>query len=313
MKVLVTGGNGFIGKHIVDQLTKQNIEVVSYDLVPPSLKLEGVQYITGTVMDEFQLSRSVKGCDAVFHLAALLGVKRADIQLLNCMNINIGGTLSVLKACVLNNVPHVLATSSSEIFGDIAKEKVSEYSQKNPKSGYAVSKLAMEYFLEGFHREYGLNYNIVRYFNIYGPGQVAEFVVPRFVKMVLNGKSPKIYGDGKQVRSFCHITDAAKATVDLFVKNMGVNDSVNIGNDREPVTIAELADKVVVTCGGTQSPEFLDFSESDRNSSREIYYRVPDISKIRQLINYEPTIDLEEGLHSLAYSKDIPDSWVEPL
>tara|TARA_Y100000031_G_C8152179_1_gene352890 strand:+ start:1 stop:948 length:948 start_codon:yes stop_codon:yes gene_type:complete len=313
MKVMVTGGNGFIGRHVVNELALRNIDVISFDIIPPSQLIKGVEYVTGTVMDTFTMSRSLKSCDAIFHLAAILGVKRADQELLKCMTINIQGTINVLEACILAGVPYILIASSSEIFGDLNSSKIHETSVFNPKSGYAISKLSAEKYVEGFHKDYGIDYNIVRFFNIYGPGQVAEFVLPRFIKMVQSGISPKIYGDGKQIRSFCHISDVSKAVVDIFLNKKAQNKTFNIGNDLEPITILKLANKIVTMLGAQLKPEFLSFEDSDRNSSREIYNRVPDISKIKEYVGYTPKIMLEEGIKDVISSGEIPESWADPI
>ena len=313
MKALVTGGNGFIGRYIVGELRQRGYDVVSFDLVSPAKEAEGVEYIIGSVLDEFALCNCMRGCDVVFHLAAILGVQRADAQLLKCMDVNIRGAVNVFRACVACDVPHVVAVSSSEVFGDISRKKISESDHFNPKSGYAISKLAMEQYLYGFQKDFGLNFHVLRYFNIYGPGQVAEFVVPRFIKKLQAGLAVKVYGDGQQVRSFCHIKDAARASVEVYHQNAAVNQAIHIGNDKEPITVAELAKLTSELCQVDREPEYIDFSDSDRKGSREIYYRIPDITKIRNLIDYEPRINLREGLLDVIESNDIPDSWVTPL
>ncbi|MDD5439079.1 MAG: NAD-dependent epimerase/dehydratase family protein [Candidatus Omnitrophica bacterium] len=313
MKVLVTGGNGFIGRHVVRELASRKIEVISFDITPPQEEIKGVTSIVGTIIDEFLLGEYMKQCDAVLHLAAVLGVKRAEKHLLKCLTINIQGTIKILEACVMNNIPRVLTVSSSEVFGDLNKNKISETAPFNPKSGYAISKLAGEKYTEAFGKEYGLKYTVVRFFNIYGPGQVAEFVVPRFIKMVQHNIRPTIYGDGKQIRSFCHIGDAARALVDVFLHPSSANQTFNIGNDLEPVTMEDVAFRVIKEAGSSLKPVYLPFSESDREGSREIYYRVPDISKIRATIQYSPRITLDEGIKGLIKSGDIPDSWAEPV
>jgi len=313
MKIFVTGGNGFIGTHIVSELVNRGINVISFDLVNPVKQIEGVEYHIGTIMDEVQMGRLMKSCNAVFHLAAILGVKRADTELLRCLTVNIEGSFSVFRAASMAGIKRILLTSSSEIFGDISEQKLNEIAPYNPKSGYAVSKLAAEYGLKGFCREYEVDYNVVRYFNVYGPGQVAEFVVPRFIKMVQEGLAPTIYGEGNQVRSFCHISDAVRATVDIFLDEFLVNTEFNIGNDLEPITIKELANLVCQQLGSNVQPIFKEFSESDRLGSREIYKRVPDITKLRNAIGYEPSLTLLEGMKTIIEAGMIPTSWADPL
>ena len=207
----------------------------------------------------------------------------------------------------------ILLTSSSEIFGDISSGSLNERSDHNPKSGYAVSKLAAEYGLKGFSKEYGQNYRIVRYFNVYGPGQVAEFVIPRFIRMAQQGTPPTVYGDGSQTRSFCHISDAARATTDLFLHPDTRGAEFNIGNDLEPVTVKDLATRVCRLVNPSVSPLMVDFAHSDRSRSREIFHRIPDISKVRDAIGFEPRVNLEDGIRSIVQSGPIPVSWEDEL
>jgi len=312
-KIFITGGNGFIGANITREMISRGFEVVSYDIVQPRSSVDGVTYIQGTILDEFQMAQAMDGCDSVFHLAAILGVKRADAQLLRCMTINVEGTRSVLRAAEMAKVPNILFTSSSEIFGDVFDGPLNEISPYNPKSGYAVSKLAGEQYVKGFSQSYDLSYRIIRYFNIYGPGQVAEFVVPRFIKMAQRGSPITVYGEGAQIRSFCHIRDAARATVDLYLEKETENQDFNVGNDLEPITISALAEMVQNKVDTNSSINKIPFADSDRNTSREIFHRVPDISKIKKIIQYSPSISLDSGLDDVIESGDIPDSWVEPL
>lgn len=304
MKILVTGGNGFIGSQVVNELLARNIEVVVFDLLPGETR-EGVQQVEGTILDTFSISRALKGCDGVIHLAAMLGVQRTEYDTLGVLTVNIQGTSNVLQACINAGVGQCMITSSSEIFGDICQNKIDESSPFNPKSAYAVSKLAGEAYLQGFHKEFGIDYNIIRFFNIYGPGQVAEFVVPKFIQLALEGKAPTVYGDGKQIRSFCHMTDAARALIDVFLSKDAKNETFNIGNDEEPITMLELANKVVELSGIDAKPQLIPFENSDRNSSREIFHRIPDISKLRERFNYTPSVTIEAGIKDLLETRNI--------
>ncbi len=313
MKVLVTGGNGFIGSYVIKELRSRGFYVKSFDIIQPSELIEGVEYTFGTILDTFSLCECLKGCDAIFHLAAILGVRRTEKQLLKCMTINIQGTINVLEACVRSKVPYILIASSSEVYGDLHTDKIKEDSHFNPKSGYAISKLASEKYLNGFSNDYGLQYNIVRFFNIYGPKQVAEFVLPRFVKMVQKGIPPEIYGDGNQVRSFCYITDACRAIVDVFLNKNLRNETFNIGNDKEPITIKDLAEKVLTIAKSNLIPKFIPFAESDRNTGREIYYRVPDISKLKNAINYTPEVMIDQGIQYIIDGGEIAESWIDTI
>lgn len=309
MKILVTGGSGFIGEWMVQELLSRDVEVISYDIVHPRRELSGVKYVTGTILDEFTMAAHMRGCDGVLHLAAVLGVKRAEVELLNCLNINITGSMKVLQAAAMANVEQILVTSSSEVFGDLDRQKYDELSPFNPKSGYAVSKLAMEQYALAFAKEYGITHKVVRFFNAYGPGQVSEFVVPRFVKLALSGEPITVYGDGQQIRSFCHIADAARATIDVLLSDTTGGETFNIGNDTEPVTILELAQRVIAASGSKSEVSLIPFEGSDRQATREIYYRIPDIGKARKCIGYEPRVDLDSGLATIIESSDIRPAW----
>ena len=303
MKVLVTGGGGFIGSFVVKELLKHNCEVIVYDIVSePFIKHDNVQYVHGTILDKLTLCKHMEGCDAVFHLAALLGVKRVAQEQLRCLSINIEGTLNVLEACVMEKINYILFTSSSEIYGDICNMnsiKIGEENTWNPKSNYAVTKLVGEKYIKAFHEEYGIEYNIIRFFNVYGPGQIDEFVVPKFVKLAMDRNPLTIYGDGKQIRSFCFIEDATKGLIETFMNIHARNQIFNIGNDREPITITELAKKVLSKTNSESLLNYISFEQSDRSSSREIYKRIPDINKAKSILSYNPIVSLDDGIDKI--------------
>ena len=310
MKVLVTGGNGFIGQSVIQELYKKGInKIVSFDIVNAKTRLKGVHYVNGTVMDRESLRIHMKGCDAVIHLAAMLGVQRADRETLKCLSINITGTVNVLDACVMSGIEHIVLTSSSEIYGECFDKPVNEEAPFNPKSAYAISKLAGEYYLQGYLKEFGLAYNIIRFFNVYGSNQVAEFVIPKFINMVTNNTPPTVYGTGEQVRSFCHIEDASKALVEITLNKKLRNQSFNIGNDLEQISILALAHKIIEIAQKRFKPILLPFSESDRLATREILFRAPDLSKIKKSINYQPSVPLNIGLRKIIDKGNIRKSW----
>lgn len=295
-RVLVTGGNGFIGNEIIDCLLGNNIEVVSFDLLPPKSKKDGVKYITGTVLDEFLMARELKQCDGLIHLAAVIGVKKASVEKLSCLNVNILGSQKVLQAACMAGIEHVLVASSSEVFGDSGKKPYSETSSFNPKSAYAVSKLATEQFALAYAMEFGISHKVVRYFNVYGPNQSPNFVMSLYAKAVIEGTPLLVYGDGNQIRAFCSVKDAARATVDLFLNENLKGETFNIGNDSEPITIKDLAHKFSDYSKGKSPVQFVAFEKTDRTAKREIYCRTPDITKARKLLQYEPQVSLDEGI-----------------
>ena len=166
-----------------------------------------------------------------------------------------------------------------------------------PKSNYAITKLIGEEYLRAYRMSYGIDYSVVRFFNVYGEGQVPQFVVSKFAEAIREGKEPTVYGDGTQLRSFCHVEDAARGAVGALLSEKANSEIFNIGNDREPITMAQLADKMIALSGKKGiRPRFVEFQDSDREAKREIQKRIPLLSKAQTILRYEPKITLEEGL-----------------
>lgn len=293
-KVMVTGAGGFIGTKVVQELWKRDCDVYYFDVIEP--KIEGIKRLNlGTILDPYDLALAVKGCDYAIHLAALLGVQKTDNNRLETLHVNIQGTLNFIEACVKEGVKKMLFCSSSEVYGDQTILPITEKNPLNPKSVYAVSKIVGEEYVQAYSEMYGIKYNIVRLFNVFGEYQREDFVLPRFVNRVVNNESPAIYGDGEQMRSFCYVEDASRGIVDaLFTeKNSEV---FNIGNHLEPISIKDLSYKLIRLAGKSIQPEFIAYEQSDRESSREIEKRIPSIEKAKQVLGYEPRYSLDEGL-----------------
>src|SRR3990167_8982577 len=309
-KVLITGGAGFIGHTMAKYFASKGLEVKTFDLFQPP-KTVG-EHIVGTIMFPDELYKAMKGCDYVVHLAAVLGVARTENQRLKCLNVNTLGTINVLDAAVKAGIKKIVLSSSSEVYGEPAKTPISEDDKTFPKSVYAVSNLAGEEYIKAYHQTHGLDYSIVRFFNVYGPGQVAEFVLPKFIRAAMIGTPPIINGDGKQVRSFCYVDDAVEG-VYLALTSKEANGHVfNIGNDRAATSMLDLANKVTASAGKNNlGVEFVKEEHADRKNAREIINRIPDISKARRILGYEPKITLDEGIARTIASGHIPESWTE--
>ncbi len=311
-KVLVTGGGGFIGSAMVNKLVEKNFEVKAFDLgvqIEKSPLPENVEVYRGSILDKNDLMRAMDGCDYVVHLAAALGVKRTEEKRLSTLKINIEGTENVLDACVKNDIKKIIFSSSSEVYGDQSEIPISEENPLNPKSIYAVTKLAAEEYIKAFNKRYGLNYSIVRFFNVYGPRQVAEFVMPKFVHLVKNGIPPKIYGKGNQTRAFCFVNDAVEGTYLALIDNDANSEIINIGNNTEPISIENLAKKVIKISGKDIKPDYVPMEDSDRTEKREIVKRIPDISKAKEILGYEPKISLDEGIRKTLNQNEIRRTW----
>jgi UDP-glucose 4-epimerase len=294
-KVLVTGGSGFIGSKIAEYCLKLGLSVRIFDLVKtsnPNIK----ESIIGSILDPYLLSSAIRGCDYVVHAAAAIGVERTETHRLECLYINIQGTVNVLDAAVKERIKKVLFMSSSEVYGDGDGKFNDENSALNPKSNYAITKLVGEEYARAYKQNYNLDYSIVRLFSVYGENQAEKFVIPKFTRLILKDEAPLIFGDGKQIRSFCHVDDAAYGAVLALLSEKSNSQIFNIGNSSEPVTMRELAEKMIVLSGKSIRPQFVDFEKSDRDARREIYWRIPSIEKAKKILGYEPKIHLHDGL-----------------
>lgn len=314
-KVLVTGGSGFIGSSMIKFLLERGFEVRAFDLPQQFAKNalpKEAEIYKGSILDSNDIMNAMKSCDYVVHLAAMLGVRRVEVKRLDCLNINIQGTTNILEACVRDNIRKIVFASSSEVYGDQGRIPISEKSPLNPKSVYAVTKLAAEEYLKAYKHRYDLNYSIVRFFNVYGPGQVAEFVMPRFIKSVMEDKSPIIYGNGDQVRAFCYVDDAVTGTGLALTNGRADSGIFNIGNDTEPISVTDLALKVISITKKNLKPGFVPIENSDRSAQREIQKRIPDISKARRVLNYEPKVSLSEGILKVIEHGKIEETWFDP-
>ncbi|MBI5571089.1 MAG: NAD-dependent epimerase/dehydratase family protein [Desulfomonile tiedjei] len=310
-RILVTGGGGFIGSAMVAHLRRAYPDVIvrAMDISPPNG--EANEYVMGSILDETDLSLAVRGCDFVIHLAAALGVRQTENRPLHCLTVNIQGTRNVLDVCVKERVKKVVLASSSEVYGEAAVQPISEEATHHPKSVYGVSKLAAEEYVRGYADHYGLEYSIVRFFNVYGPRQKAEFVLPRFIAAVQRGRPPVVYGDGAQVRAFCYVDDASSGTAAALFEKGASGQVFNIGNPHTPISMVDLARKIIALLNGRSEPSFVPMAQSDRSERREIYARIPDIAKAQRMLGYKPKVDLDEGIRRIASAGPVDDTLMD--
>lgn len=322
-RIFITGGGGMIGLALARTLLTRGHAVVVFDLAEQfvrrqheveELKAMGDIVIrVGTIMDRWSVTLASRGCTAVVHLAAMLGVRRTEENRLLCMNINVDGTDNVLNACVQNGIEHFILASSSEVYGEPSVNPIHEEVETKGKTVYAVSKMAAEELAKGYHQIHPhLNYTIVRFFNTYGEGQVAQFVLSRFVKRVLEGKNPQVYGDGTQTRSYCHVSDAVEGVRAIIEMPNARNRVYNIGNSREIFTLTEVAEKVIWTLRPDSglSVDVIGFDAADRTPEREILTRYCDNTRAVTELGFQPKVTIEEGIRRIA-AASIPERWTD--
>jgi UDP-glucose 4-epimerase len=297
-KILITGGNGFIGHELIKKLTKIGHEIVSLDILPPKKINKKIIYHSGSILNRYDLDAAMKDCDVVFHFAAMVGVALTEKKRLECLEINIQGTKTVLEAVVRQKVKKIIFSSSSEVYGDQEIIPINENADLKPKSNYGITKLVGEEYIKAFSKFYKFSFNIVRFFNLYGGTQRNDFVIPIFKNIIQNNKTINIYGEGNQIRSYCHINDAVSGIVKVLEKGKK-QQTYNIGNNNEPISVKELANKMINISQKNIKIKKIPFEKSDRSKKREIYKRQPDISKLKKDTNYLPKINLEKGIRKL--------------
>jgi UDP-glucose 4-epimerase len=297
-KAVVTGGAGFIGSHLAEELLKRRYKVIILDdlstgrreNIEPIIANSDVQFIEGSVTDLPLLNKLFQNVSYVFHLAAIPSVPRSIESPLASHNVNITGTLDVLLAAKDNKVKKVIYASSSAVYGDTPTLSKREDMPPNPQSPYAVTKLAGEYYCHVFHQVYGLSTICLRYFNVYGlrqdPNSQYSAVIPRFIQRVLDNKPPVIFGDGEQTRDFTFVKDAVGATI--LAAESDATGIFNIGTG-ERISINKLAALIINLIGNSVEPIHEELRFGD------IRHSLADISKAKQF-GCNPKYDLEEGL-----------------
>ena len=303
-KVVVTGGAGFIGSHLTEELAVQGYAVVVLDdfstasdeNIASLRQKENVELAQGSITDLPRLQKLFEGVDYVFHQAAMARVPRSIEDPLTVNQVNITGTLNVLLAARDNSVKKVMFASSSSVYGDTSVLPQHEDLMANPLSPYALTKLAGEYYCTIFRQIYGLATVCLRYFNVYGPGQSPHsqyaMVIPAFIDRVARNLPPVIHGDGEQSRDFTFIQDVVHANI-LAAKSTAEG-IYNIGSGRS-ITINQLAEKVIKLMQKDLKPIH------EKGRLGDVKHALADITRARTF-DYEPKWRLEDGLKMVAPS-----------
>ena len=312
MRVFITGGAGFIGSHLADHYVNAGHQVTILDNFSTGSKtniahLEGtITIVDGDIRNIELVEFLSKDADLVLHMAAALGVNTILESPLDSMSTNITGSEVVLNAAAKFN-KRIIIASTSEIYGKNPKQPLNETDDRvvgapqKIRWTYSDAKAIEEAMAFALHQEKKLPVTTVRLFNTVGPRQTGRYgmVVPRFVHAALNNKPITIYGDGTQSRVFCHVADAVQAIATMAATDSINGDVYNVGGTGE-ITIKQLAEQVLAVTGSSSTITYTPYSDAYPTGFEDIQRRVPDISKIKSAINWEPTKDLKQIISDIA-------------
>jgi UDP-glucose 4-epimerase len=313
MRYLLTGGAGFIGSHLADALADRGDEVVLLDNLSTGrasnvAHLEDNRSVTfqnGSILDEHLVRNLVSECDVVVHLAAAVGVQLIVNEPLESMITNIRGAEIVLGACA-DHETRVLVASTSEIYGKNATGPLDEEADRilgspfKARWSYSTAKAIDEILAYTYWRERGTPAIVVRLFNCVGPRQTGAYgmVLPRFVRQALSGERITVYGDGRQRRCFCHVSDTVAALLGLLDHSDSPGKVFNVGNDEE-ITMDDLAELVIRMTSSVSQVVHIPYDEAYEEGFEDMLRRVPDCTRIRSLTGWSPKLTLEETVRDV--------------
>jgi len=300
--ILITGGAGFIGSHLVERLCPNNrvrvLDLMRRDALRPAGLHEhkNVELIVGDVLDAQAVRAATADVDMVIHLASIAGVDTVMKMPTQTMRVSLLGTAQVIESAhESGRCRRFIDFSTSEVFGRYAYQ-VSELDVTTlgavgeARWTYAVAKLATEHLAMTYHRQYGFPAVTIRPFNIYGPRQVGEGAVHHFIVRALRNEPLLIHNDGAQIRSWCYVDDIVDATLVILGAKEAVGHAFNIGNPRSTLTVYHLAQLIKRLAESSSPVEFVRWNHPD------VELRVPSISKAEEVLNWRPRFDLDEGL-----------------
>ena len=310
MKYLITGGAGFIGSHLVDELVARDQDIVVLDDFSTGQRANiealatngSVQLVNGCVTSTELVDGLMADCDICLHLASAVGVKLVVSNPLDTLRRIVQGTDVVVSAAARRG-KRVLFASTSEVYGKNSEGALNEDSDRvlgsafKSRWSYAIAKSYGEAIAHGYHREHGADTVVFRLFNTIGPRQRGMYgmVVPRFVRQAIRGDDVTVYGDGSQSRCFLHVRDAVSAILGLAENDAASGRAFNIGNP-SPITILQLAERVIDRTGSNSGIAFIPYDEAYDEGFEELGRRRPDTSALTKLLDWNPTRTLDEAL-----------------
>ena len=317
MKVLITGGAGFIGSHLAERLVAEGHSVCALDDLSTGRRenlasLEGsnrFRLVTGTILDPCLVQALVDEAEVIFHLAAAVGVKLIMDEPSRSILTNINGTENVLKAA-LKDKKLTFVASTSEVYGKATKFPFSEDDDltigatKNLRWSYASAKQLDEFLTLAYVREVGLPAIVLRFFNTTGPRQTGRYgmVLPNFVQSALEGRPLMVHGTGEQTRCFGHVADVVESLVRLMDTPAAQGEVFNVANDQE-VSIRGLAEQVIAATGSASEIRLIPYSDVYPVGFEDMARRLPDVSKLERTIGFRPRRPLAEIIHDIVAEK----------
>ena len=312
MKYLVTGGAGFIGSHLCERLISRGEQAIILDNYSTSSisNIVGfqkqVKVVEGNILNKSLVDELVAESDYVVHLAAALGVLNIVNKPLDSLRTNLQGTEVILEAANKHNKP-ILIASTSEIYGKNDKVPLNEEDDRiighplKSRWSYSEAKAVDESLAYFYYLENKLPIRIVRLFNTVGPRQVGHYgmVLPRFVSAALKNESLQVYGTGEQIRCFCHVEDAVRALLQVMDSDKSIGEVFNIGNNQQ-ISILELAKRVIQITDSKSEIIKISYTEAYPDGFEDMQRRVPDISKIRNVLGWSPEIGLDQTIKDIA-------------
>jgi len=312
VRALVTGGAGFIGHHLVRALVDRGDEVAVLDDLssgqPSRVQpvRERIDFVEGSILDQAALDRAIDGAEVVFHEAALASVAISVADPIRTNEVNVGGTIAVLLAAARHRVRRVVFAGSSAVYGEPRRLPLDEEQRPMPASPYGVSKLAAEQYVHVLAKLHGVDSAVLRYFNVYGPGQdpASEYaaVIPKFITAVLGGGRPTINGSGAIARDFVFVDDVVAANLLAAQPTSPSGLTCNIATG-DRTTLVQLLDAVCRAAGRTVEPIYGPPRDGD------ILDSVADITMAREAISYRPLVRLDEGIaRTVAWYREPPSA-----
>ena len=316
MKILLTGGAGFIGSHLAEKLISEGHSVTALDNLSTgsSANLDSLRgsnsfnLVEASMLDKSIVNQLVAVSDGVIHLGAALGVQRILERPYESFIANTQGTENLIIAAA-ESKKKIFIASTSEIYGKNPEQPLNEESDRvigSPKLlrwAYSEAKAIDESLAQMFAQSHGLSYVVGRFFNTVGPRQSGMYgmVLPRFVSAALKGEALEVHGDGLQTRTFCHVLDSIDAVMRLFLSSQAIGEAFNIGGEGE-ISIKDLAQKVIDITGSKSEIKYISYQSAYPQGFDEMMRRVPDTSKLRSYTGWSPKRNLDEVINDIQLS-----------